>query len=214
MAVAESKLCAVCEMAFAPSSNRAKYCSDPCRAKAEILRRKPCQRCGDPKPPGRATFFCSEDCRLAAKEEAEERARQRWASDPEKERRRQAAETRRKKRTPAQVVADRERQRLYRLRKDFGLSGDQYDALLASQAGRCAICENRPRGKRLAVDHNHQTGEIRGLLCKRCNHDLLGSARDDTPILLRAVSYLKNPPARAVLSGRPGIVSLEAEEAP
>jgi Recombination endonuclease VII len=81
----------------------------------------------------------------------------------------------------------------------YGITGEQYDALLEAQGGRCAICGNRPRKQRLAVDHDHATGEVRGLLCKRCNHNLLGAAHENTAILQRAIDYLQNPPARSVL---------------
>lgn len=84
----------------------------------------------------------------------------------------------------------------------YGLEPGEYDVLLAAQGGRCAICGNRPGRKRLAVDHDHQTGEVRGLLCERDNHRLLGGAKDSLSILRRAVAYLEQPPARAALAQR------------
>jgi Recombination endonuclease VII. len=51
------------------------------------------------------------------------------------------------------------------------MTSDAYDMLLLSQEGKCKICA-RPEpvsGRRLAVDHDHQTGEVRGLLCTKCN---------------------------------------------
>ena len=68
----------------------------------------------------------------------------------------------------------------------------EYDILLETQKGRCAICNNfeKIRNRNLAVDHNHKTKKIRGLLCYRCNI-LLGFAQDDINYLLKAVSYLK-----------------------
>lgn len=81
----------------------------------------------------------------------------------------------------------------------FGISPDDYFAILKAQGGGCAICATRPRTKRLAVDHNHQTGEVRGLLCTLCNHRVLGGAKERVDILLKAAAYLENPPARAVL---------------
>lgn len=70
-----------------------------------------------------------------------------------------------------------------------------YDQLYKLQNGKCAICGNRQLSKRLAEDHDHQTGAVRGLLCDSCNHQLLGAAHDSVDILKRAVWYLTNPPA-------------------
>jgi hypothetical protein len=88
--------------------------------------------------------------------------------------------------------------------KTYGITGEQYMALLAAQDGKCFICEKAPKSKRLAVDHDHdiplgEPGHVRGLLCRRCNHRLLGSAHDATRILYRAIEYLTNPPAKDVL---------------
>lgn len=82
-----------------------------------------------------------------------------------------------------------------RIKKIYGITVDEYYNLLEEQDGKCAICQNKPKKQRLAVDHDHKTGLIRGLLCTRCNHKLLGSAKDNIEVLKRAVSYLENPPA-------------------
>lgn len=84
----------------------------------------------------------------------------------------------------------------------YGLTAREYHELLDYQNGRCWICRRRPASKRLAVDHDHETGAVRGLLCKACNRDILGHLRDDTLALLRAVDYLHNPPARHVWPDR------------
>lgn len=78
--------------------------------------------------------------------------------------------------------------------KTYKMTASTYDELLRLQGGRCAICRAVPRSKRMAVDHDHETGENRGLLCSRCNHDLLGAAHDRVEILLAAVAYLEAPP--------------------
>lgn len=62
-------------------------------------------------------------------------------------------------------------------------------ALLASQDGVCAICGTAPAGQALALDHCHDTGKIRGLLCKHCNLGL-GLFKDDTTLLTKAREYL------------------------
>lgn len=76
----------------------------------------------------------------------------------------------------------------------FHLPEDHYAELLKFQGGRCAICGNKPRTRKLARDHNHKTGAVRGLLCGRCNRNLLGAAHDDVKILQAAVAYLTSPP--------------------
>lgn len=83
-----------------------------------------------------------------------------------------------------------------RVEKTYGITAEEYDELYRRQGGRCAICRNASRSIRFAVDHNHQTGEVRGLLCKRCNHDLLGAGHDDVLLLFQAIEYLLFPPAR------------------
>lgn len=83
-----------------------------------------------------------------------------------------------------------------RVKATYGISPERYNELLVEQDGRCAICRTNPRTIRPAVDHDHRTGEPRGLLCKRCNHDLLGGAHDSIEMLLRAVAYLISPPAQ------------------
>lgn len=85
--------------------------------------------------------------------------------------------------------------------KTYGISAEEYDAIYKAQGGRCAICRRATgRARRLAVDHNHKTGEVRGLLCKPCNSYGIGMfARDDPEVLDRAADYLRNPPARDVL---------------
>lgn len=84
-----------------------------------------------------------------------------------------------------------ERARSYALKTKFGLTPKQYDELLEGQSGRCAICDKCPdkEGQSLAVDHDHHTGEIRGLLCRYCNYRLVGRHRD-SDLLRRVADYL------------------------
>lgn len=85
----------------------------------------------------------------------------------------------------------------------YGITADEYWAIYEHQGGVCAICR-RATGtyKRLAVDHDHATGEVRGLCCRSCNRDVLGHARDDIEFFERAISYLLHPPARSVIGRR------------
>lgn len=86
-----------------------------------------------------------------------------------------------------------------RLKGEYGIDAATYEALLELQGGCCAICGRRPKTKRLAVDHDHSTGAVRGLLCPGddgCNHRLLGYVRDRVDLLQRAIDYLNDPPIR------------------
>lgn len=74
--------------------------------------------------------------------------------------------------------------------KTYGITLLQYQDMFEEQDGKCAICLRRSLKKNLAVDHNHKTGKIRGLLCGRCNHKLLGAAFESADILRRAAAYL------------------------
>lgn len=94
-------------------------------------------------------------------------------------------------------AADRLRVHGNRIKTIYGIDSAFYWALYELQGGRCFICRRATgRSKRLAVDHNHETGEVRGLLCKLCNRDVLGHLRDDIEAFRRAIAYLESPPAR------------------
>ena len=74
--------------------------------------------------------------------------------------------------------------------RDYRITPTEYGAMLAAQGGVCAICRQPPAQRRLAVDHDHKTDKIRGLLCMRCN-PMLGYAKDSIATLLAGVEYLK-----------------------
>lgn len=84
-------------------------------------------------------------------------------------------------------------QRTYHLRKTYGLSREQYDALMELQDSRCPICLG-PLTTRIYVDHDHDTGRVRGLLHNRCNGGL-GLLGDSLENLRRAIEYLATPVA-------------------
>ena len=100
-------------------------------------------------------------------------------------------------------TAAKEKARNNRAQKVYGLEDGDYAKLYAASGGRCYICSGKGSGK-LAIDHNHSTGEVRGLLCTRCNYHLLGRIGKDDPVLLReimetAIAYLEEPPSRKIL---------------
>jgi hypothetical protein len=80
-------------------------------------------------------------------------------------------------------------QRADHLKRAFGLTVAAYEAILAAQGEACAICKRIQGTGSLHVDHDHATGEIRGLLCFRCNN-ALGLLGDDADVLQSAIEYL------------------------
>lgn len=93
-----------------------------------------------------------------------------------------------------------------RVEATYGITSAEYDAIFEAQGGVCAICKGK-RPYKLNVDHDHEKERqglpprecVRGLLCRRCNGDLLPAAKDNPATLLLAAAYLTNPPAHAVL---------------
>lgn len=75
------------------------------------------------------------------------------------------------------------------LQANYGISLKEYNQMLVDQLNRCAICEV-PFTKSPHVDHNHETGEVRGLLCGPCNTGL-GMFKDSISNLLHAIKYLQ-----------------------
>ena len=92
--------------------------------------------------------------------------------------------------------AERERQ----LQRKYGLGVAEFDAILAAQDGRCAICgTDAPNGHGWQVDHDHESGAVRGILCFGCNVGI-GHLHDDPALLRAAAAYLERnaltPPER------------------
>ena len=87
------------------------------------------------------------------------------------------------------TAADRSRDARYR--KMYDMTADEYATLLDYQEGVCAICGTPPKRIRLAVDHDHKTGEVRGLLCGQCNRRL--SEQIGVEWLSAAYDYLDTP---------------------
>src|SRR5215470_1693407 len=126
------------------------------------------------------------------------RSRLRWAIDPE---------------FRARVLVYQSKYRRTYLLRRYGITLEEYDRLLALQNGVCAICEQKPKGRRfLCVDHCHRTGRVRGLLCTRCNV-AIGLFEDNpeyteaTTVYLRAARERERtghglPPARRTRARR------------
>lgn len=72
----------------------------------------------------------------------------------------------------------------------YGITTDDYNNMLKSQDGKCAICRHAPLpGKELHIDHNHRTDRVRGLLCQKCNV-YIGMIHENKETVKRMFSYL------------------------
>lgn len=82
--------------------------------------------------------------------------------------------------------------RAYHLMKVYGITVDQYNTLFLKQEGKCLICGKHQRELKmtLRIDHDHNTGKIRGLLCHGCN-TAIGLLNEDIDIFKRAIQYLE-----------------------
>lgn len=75
--------------------------------------------------------------------------------------------------------------REYHLRHRYGIGQAEVDAMIGAQGGTCAVCAGKPEH----VDHDHKTGQVRGVLCFLCNQ-ALGNVRDDPAVLTGLIRYL------------------------
>lgn len=85
--------------------------------------------------------------------------------------------------------------RKHYLKKKYNITPKEYETLYTKQKSQCALCERK--FQRLAIDHDHQTGKIRGLLCIACNTGI-GKLGDTIPALEKAIKYLLNQEVTSV----------------
>lgn len=84
------------------------------------------------------------------------------------------------------------------IKRFYGMTLEEYGALVVISENRCGICSKAcPKGRRLPIDHDHSTREVRGLLCPQCN-TLLSKVEECPDWLVKAQAYLMNPPAKQV----------------
>lgn len=71
----------------------------------------------------------------------------------------------------------------------YGLTRAEYDAMVIAQGGVCAVCGRGPQRTELCIDHDHETGRVRGLLCQHCNRGL-GLLGDDATLMRKLADYV------------------------
>jgi hypothetical protein len=72
----------------------------------------------------------------------------------------------------------------------YGLTAERYDQMLVEQGHRCALCGDENNGRTWHIDHCHDTGKVRGVLCDLCNRGL-GHFRENADVLRKAAQYLE-----------------------
>ena len=92
---------------------------------------------------------------------------------------------------------NRDKTRQYKLKGRYGITAEEYQKMYDEQDGVCAIClqpetllHQNGNVRRLVVDHNHETDEVRALLCTKCNL-MVGNSLDNPELLERAAEYLR-----------------------
>jgi hypothetical protein len=162
----------------------------------------PCYRGTHPRSPRKAT--CHPEHRAFGRGLCRRCYRQRWEATSKRaechpERSRYTKEglcgqcyARNRYMTNADFRKRRAHSKLKAALKSRNVSEQEYRNLLAAQGGVCAICTSSPKAgrRRLCIDHCHETGRVRGLLCDRCNRGI-GLLRDNVSVLARAIEYLK-----------------------
>jgi hypothetical protein len=129
-------------------------------------------------------YTSSGSCKRCISEAAKERYRGRWPDGAQRTPEQRLAQTK------AWRLANPERHKGHRLKK-YGITYADFTAMLDRQDSRCAICRDPlDLGKNTHVDHCHDTGAVRGILCNRCNV-AIGLLRNDPGIALGAARYLR-----------------------
>ena len=169
----------------------------------------PCDVCGSPIPRGAGLRKrCSDPCRRAA---SVRKQRAFYAEDPDRAIAYVHAYQQRHPERHREQVSKRpkytlEQNRAASWKTRYRLTPEDYDRIAAEQGGRCAICRRfetrwaRGRPLPLSVDHDHETGEVRGLLCARCNATL--GFFENRELFDAATEYLRRARSRHLMEVR------------
>lgn len=170
---------------------RERYANDPERRAANKTAALKSRQTDAGRAYQRAYYAANKDKWTGRTPEQQERynatRRERYARDPQY----REAVKRQARAVPSGSAAEKRRRRLM---LEYSITVEQYDAMLAEQDGGCAICGTRiadRAGRRHYVDHCHETGIVRGVLCSACNSGL-GHFKDNRDLLYRAIEYLSN----------------------
>lgn len=164
-----------------------------------------CKICGikfDVKTNNNRKIYCSKNCRSTAEKrllkskydanpaQARKKAREAYYRNHDENKKRSC------ERMQQSRISNPERFKRGKLKYTYGILMEEFTTLLDSQGHKCLICTKKLSGKvnskdlKAFVDHNHETGTVRGVLCLYCN-SLIGYCREDKLVLLSAIDYLK-----------------------
>tara|TARA_B100001094_G_C17781140_1_gene599791 strand:+ start:144 stop:632 length:489 start_codon:yes stop_codon:yes gene_type:complete len=149
---------------------------------------KPCRTCGNTE----RYFSGNKPCVMCVKKNSQERlknGKQKSHTKSNSEYIREYNKKRYHSLSEEQKQAQNRRMHI----RTYGIQPEDYDKMLTEQNGVCACCgekETNPKKKHLSIDHCHKTGEVRALLCDRCNRGI-GALNDELDILRKAVLYLE-----------------------
>lgn len=152
-----------------------------------------CEDCGEPKPTeafapdGRRSDGLSPRCLACRDERRRASRRKHQATSPNRAASQRAWREKNPDYAKQWAAKNPGKARAYQIKSLYGITVEQYDAMYEAQGGICAICA-KP-GDPLRVDHDHETNEVRGLLCHNCNV-ALGIMGDDSDRLVVAAAYL------------------------
>lgn len=135
-------------------------------------------------------YYRNPEKRLLNLERNRKRAKEDRKANPEKYR---EYDRKRKSKNPEHIRAINKKSNDKRRHEKFGIPLGWYASQYEKQNGCCAICFGQQEGKPkdFAIDHNHLTGQVRGLLCNPCNTSI-GKFKEDVAIMQRAIEYLKH----------------------
>jgi hypothetical protein len=127
------------------------------------------------------------------REKENARSRELYTNDPEYRERKNTRERKQRVNNPKYREKINTKRRESDLKRKYNITPEEYNRIFEEQEGKCKICET-PQSelkKRLAVDHCHHSGKVRGLICSRCNTGM-GNLRDDPKLLEKAKQYLES----------------------
>jgi len=160
-----------------------------------MVRKKNCSKCGKYLPETKKYFYVDGNTKCGFRSHCKEcmkKSYKKWVENN----RSKSIEYSKKHRllNPEKVKFTIKKTRL----KKYGLSIEEYDKMIKEQNNKCAICGCEEKGRRkngrlikLAIDHDHKTDKVRGLLCVNCN-TAIGLTKENLFILIKIIEYLRS----------------------